>query len=392
MTLEGLSKKVAIAAPDSLDELRALAARSYGFIDMEPNYGHDAAALLLREGLIAVISVNWDCAIEHAGHRAEVDIVAVSSASDLKVTTASVRLYKVHGCAKRPETLALTQDEVDKPQDWAVTAVRYALTAGTVVFVGLGTVGLYVREPIVETLKEWGSEAQVRVVDRDLAQPWRDTLGKAVDDAYIPMEADAFLDDLLRAVVRDALTEVEQTLTRLARDYSWASCVVQTFGDLRAALGQVTAEAVLRWWRDGVAPTQAGQPFVTSQRGTESLVTVAALLGHRNLPIVVHGTRGRLTVGTDDGYVEIMSRPGRLVREVEMAAKARVERRSDEGVYADFRPVTVVVSDAIGTFPAVSTPIDIAAGNDDPTDLAASSRNPVRLLAAEDGVRGRLSA
>jgi hypothetical protein len=110
-----LAKLVDDCAPDRLEELRARAAQAFDFKGMEPNFGHEVSALLLREGLIQLISVNWDCAVERAGQRADVRIQGVATAAECIQLVQQLPLYKVHGCATRPPTLALTKAEVDKP-------------------------------------------------------------------------------------------------------------------------------------------------------------------------------------------------------------------------------------------------------------------------------------
>ena len=146
LNLEEIAEVVETQSPDKMDHLRDTAATAYDFRGLEPNYGHEIAALLLREGLLEVVSANWDCAIERAGLQVAVAIAGVATATERLQLAQELPLYKIHGCAKRPQTLALTQSEVDRPQTWAVAQVQSALTAGVVVFVGLGTVGLYVRE------------------------------------------------------------------------------------------------------------------------------------------------------------------------------------------------------------------------------------------------------
>ena len=154
-------------SPDRLGELRTRAAEAWAFRDMEPNYGHEMLALLLREGLSQAVSANWDCGVENGGRRVEVAIEGVSRDLDLlHLPSGALPLYKVHGCARRPETLVLTADEVDQPRLWARAKVQNALTAGTVVFLGLGTVGAYVSEPVRGLFDLWVGETSQCPGDR----------------------------------------------------------------------------------------------------------------------------------------------------------------------------------------------------------------------------------
>jgi len=237
-SLEELSKRVAETAPQHLDGLREHAARAFDFRAMEPNFGHEVAALLLREGLIQLISVNWDCGVETAGMRADVRIQGVATPAQRLQLVQELPLYKVHGCATQPRTLALTQAEVDEPQRWAVAQVQNAITGGVVVFVGLGTVGLYVREPVAEVTTIWAADASsVHVVDPELREPWRQSLGDRAEEAHIAMSADAFFDDLLRAVLLDTLDGVDEAAQVLAEHEAWAVDMSDGVRQLRDALG-----------------------------------------------------------------------------------------------------------------------------------------------------------
>jgi hypothetical protein len=393
-TLEKLAQRVADAAPDRLDELRGLAATAYDFAGLDPNFGHDAAALMLREGFIEVVSANWDCAIERAGTRVEIHIEGVATASQrLQMVNSQLPLYKVHGCCRRPASLALTQAEVDRPQNWAVAQVQSALAGGVVVFVGLGTVGLYVQEPMSELLDVWGSSSSsVLVVDPQLPSIWERLLGDHADASHLQSGADSFLDGLLRALVLDALMGVEQAVIVLDQNETWAAEMKKGCLEFRSAVQGMGAEEILRWWRDGVVDTEAGKPFVSELRGKQPLMTAMLLAGQDGGPIQARGNRGRMTVASRRRYFEVVCRPGEHVSQVTNVARARVERRRDEGVYLDSRPVTVIVAEAIGQFPSFDAPLDIAAAEDDLNDIVGFAANPVRVVAADDGVRGRLIA
>src|SRR4051794_7948448 len=97
-TLEELASKVAALGEEHLARLRALAATAYDFAGLEPNYGHRVVALLMREGLAKVITVNWDCAVERAGMYVGAPIVGITSVIQAQSITTELPLFKVHGC------------------------------------------------------------------------------------------------------------------------------------------------------------------------------------------------------------------------------------------------------------------------------------------------------
>jgi hypothetical protein len=392
LTLEDLAQRVQDESPEQLDELRRAAAGAFDFSGIAHNAAHEGIALLLREGLVEVASVNWDCGVEQAGiHEANVRIEGVARAQDrLQLTHSELPLYKVHGCARKPETLALTRAEVDQPQTWAVALVQNALTAGLVVFVGLGTLGLYVTEPIDELLRIWQADvASVRVVDPFLSDAWRGVLADP-DASHIEMGAIEFVDDLMRAVVKQAIAEAKRSMRPLIEQEPWAAPMEAGFNSLSAGLDAVHGDAVLRWWRDGVINTAAGKPFITELSGQKALMAVALVAGSDGGAVAAEGVRGRLCVGTTERYLEIVSRPGEHFSKIEPIARDRVLRRRQEAVYSASKPVTVVVVDAIGAFPARNAPVDIAAGDENDTAdlLEGISATVIEFVSAEDAVRG----
>jgi len=393
LALEELAQRVAEATPERMPQLKEMAASAFDFHGLEPNYGHEILALLLREGLFEVVTVNWDCAIERAGLGAAIQIAGVANAQQRLQLAQELPLYKVHGCATRPETLALTQSEVDAPQTWALAQVQSALTRGHVVFLGLGTVGLYVAEPIEVITALWAADTTtVHVVDPVLSAQWSSTLNDRADQAYYAATADEFLDHLIRAVVEEALSRAEQSARVLAEHEPWAGAMVIGVRSIIESSKTMTADAVLRWWRDGVADTEAGRTFVVELRGQQALMTVGLIVGQRGESVVCAGARGRMTLSTNGWYYEIACRPGAHFSDVERITRARIERRGEEGVYPDLRPVTVVVVESVGELPAWDAPSDIAGSHEDPNDISGFARQSVRFVAAEDGVRGRLSA
>jgi hypothetical protein len=395
LSLEDLAQRVADEDGDRLDALRVRASEAADFVDLTPNFGHEAAVLLLREGMIRLISVNWDCGVELAGLRASVGIRGIANATENGDIADGLLLLKVHGCATRPRTLAITQSEVDDPQPWAVGRVQGALADGIVVFVGLGTVGLYVREPIEKLVEVWGKDAaSVLIADPVLSAAWEEALGsEAAAQAHIQCAADAFLDDLLRAVVLEALETTGQQIRALPQGERWVGDMQRGFEELRAAFGNAKVDSVSRWWRDGVTSASNGTPFITEQGGIWSVMSIGLLAGQDGGPIEVVGAHGRQTVASPSRYFEIVCKPGKPISEVERVGRHRILERISDGVYRDKRPISVVVPGAIGKFPSNSAPIDISAGTADLTDIAEGTESaPIRFFSAEDGVHGRLAA
>src|SRR5205823_841766 len=99
------------------------------------------------------------------------------------------------------ETLDMTQSEVNEPKQWAIGQTQGALADGVVVFIGLGTIGDYVQEPLDQLIDAWTQETtSIRIIDPELRESWKSALGEdAACQAHTAIGADEFLDALLRA-------------------------------------------------------------------------------------------------------------------------------------------------------------------------------------------------
>jgi len=395
--LERLAARVEQEAVERLDQLKVRAAAAWGFHDMNPNYGHEMVALLLREGLATVVSANWDCGVENGGLSIGVSIKGVSGSSDrLNLPTSDVPIYKVHGCAKRPRTLVLTRGEVNEPRNWAQTEVKRGLTAGIVAFVGLGTLGTYVSEPVQELAELWTEgTSTVVIVDPDgPSAAWHEALGDQAHTVSVMSEADKFLDDLVRGSALEALSRAAEEARRVHAHEAnpWSEAIVKGCVALRAAFANSHGDAVLRWWRDGVKLGEGGRQFIFERAGQVSLMCVAQLGATDGDAFVVNGTDGNLTVRSDRRYFEIACTPGAHRTDVERDARARIDKRRRDGRYATGVPIAVSVHGADGAFPAPSAPVDIATGDLAMSDIAAAALDGVSVFRAEDTMNGVLIA
>jgi hypothetical protein len=392
--LESLAGRVEAAAGHRMADLKVRAAEAGDFRGMEPNFGHEVVALLLREGALETVSVNWDRGVENAGLRLGVAIEGVASAGDRQRLGTELPFFKVHGCAARPQTLALTRAEVDEPQAWAKAEVQHALAAGTVVFLGLGTVGLYVAEPLDELARLWTEDGvTIRVVDPyGLSEAWRRALGECAPDVEIALDSDRFLDDLLRAIVLEALSLTYDAIHHLQDGSVWAVNMLAGCVAVRRAVADAQGDAVLRWWRDRVTRTFDGHPFVLDHAGRQSLMAVCLLAGRDGGPLMASGAEDHLTLRSEHRYFEIVCRPGERFSDIERVAREGVRRRRTAGRYEPALPIFVAVHGAIGTFPAALAPPDVGAEDNVPGDVAAETGGDVYLVQAELAVTGNLAA
>jgi hypothetical protein len=254
------------------------------FTTAAPNYGHQALALLLLEGLVKVLTTNWDDCIERSGQpeRVRVTITAVERAQ-----MGGGALLKIHGCATRPDTLLITTAEVDQPEDWITHEMGARLADSHVVFVGIGDVASYVRDRLSETVAAVGDSDHVRVVSPTVATDWdasewaRIVPDLAVDHR-IEMAANEFLDMLAAAYVRGFLSDLgtavnEDDTLRVALER-----VVQP-------LEELCSVKALEWFRSTAVPRVHGEPVLGEQTMSTALLALG-IMASNSLAIEEGGT------------------------------------------------------------------------------------------------------
>ena len=144
----------AAAKVSGVDLIRHIAASVADFTLARPNFSHEVLALLLLEGMVVVITTNWDDCIERAG--GEERVLAVISDQDRQQIQMAA-LLKVHGCATRPTTVLVTTTDLAEPAPWARDEVNVRLSDSQTVFVGISDVAGYVRTRIQEAKEAIGT-------------------------------------------------------------------------------------------------------------------------------------------------------------------------------------------------------------------------------------------
>lgn len=392
-TLEEIGDAARQKGLQVLDQLRRQAADAIDFRNALPNYGHEAVALLLREGAVEVLSVNWDCAVESAGRNLGFEITRILRQEERANRPSGPILDKLNGCASQPTTLRITQAEVDEPQAWVAHRVGSVLTDTTVVFIGLGTVGRYVADGVERVLAEAGDRnVPIIVVSSSLSDDWKQALADKADDAHASKRAEPFLDDLLRAAVRLALTRALARARRIADDgHPAGDRLVNGAERLYDALLQHPAVAVWRWWRDGAHGQSIGQPFILAHPGETALATICALVGTEELTVA--GRDDALIVELPDRYLEICSWPGESGKSVVTRQADRIRRRRRRNVYRDTekRIVSVAVGHD-GPLPTAPTIIDISDPGGPMDDVVdGSERVVLEWVPAESFVQGTVA-
>lgn len=393
-TLEELGAAAAALGEDVLDQLRALAAAVIDFADVPPNFAHEAIALLLREGLVDVLTVNWDRGIERAGSDLGYTVRPIITQHQRGEPTTHPRMDKLNGCASEPHTLRITREEVDEPLAWAEHRVGSVLTDKTMVFLGLGTVGDYVASGVERILAgARGGRLTVFVVTPCLSIGWAEALGDRADAAHVPARAEPFLDELLRAAVCLALGNAGEAAERAAAAGHGASAALRAGAyRLAQAFDRQPATPVWRWWRDGACGAIEGRPFIFDDRGENALAVVFALIG--DAPVVVTGGDDALVVELEGHYLEISCWPGLQAGQLVERQADRIRRRRRRGVYRD--PAKCIVSVCVGhrgPLPRADVSLDISDPQGSLSDILEGSEHiRAQWVAAESYIQGHLVA
>jgi hypothetical protein len=273
----------AVGQVDGERLLRDVICHLFDFTTAQPNRAHHALATLLVEGVVKLMTTNWDTCIERAvdsGERVEA-VVTEQDALNIHVCA----LLKVHGCATRPSSLLVSSSQLASPPLWAQHSVGASLGTSTAVFLGLGDVPRYVQTRIVELLRDLKDLTHVRIVARSISPIW----SEIVPDEQLPtnhkleMDADEFSADLVNAYVKTALADLAVKAATHDEDGTYSALgvsVAEAADKFVDALRDLEGVSFLRWLRRAAWNWSPGAPVLAAPAGTRALLALA-LLGAR---------------------------------------------------------------------------------------------------------------
>ncbi|TAP44627.1 SIR2 family protein [Arthrobacter sp. S39] len=308
------------ALPGGENALRQTSAIAANFKSAKPGYAHRVLAHLMLEGVIDVLTTNWDNCIERGA--GEERLPTVTTYRDLAdISPPSV--LKIHGCASQPNSLLVTSGHLEDPPHWVREQTHARLGSAVVVFVGIGDVAGYVKQRIEEAINEVGAVENIRVVTPNIESDWDNSQWKAVapnlqDDHKIAATADVFMEQIASAYIMERFSEHS---AGLASDEELTS-------DLDKAtkgLFESDALSVLQWARDVDINPRVGEAVLKSPELGKVLIALGRLagtsvrLGHNHV------------FDTDQGPVEVlvatqMVPPRRLVEVAEFRLQAHAHQ------------------------------------------------------------------
>jgi len=379
LTLEQLAD--AAEAAGVLPAFREIAAAIAEFRDAPSGYSHRAIGALLREGAATVYSANWDTCIERGAAQIGLHVDPTITDADRAARFAVCRLHKIHGCATQPPTLLVTTTELDAPPDWVGHAVGGALGAITLVFVGLGTVGGYVRRRVEQILEALGAAAAVWLADPYPSRAWKELLDRAVGHV-LETDANSFFDDLLRAYVTHNLSRLSDAARQMDQ-LGQRPPLEPTIDRVVEALDACRALELIGWLRAGAGGVADGSPFLASAECRDSLLALAAI--STQVAFSTRGERERLVLMAGDVAIEIAAWPERASRIVVARETVRSNERYEQNCYEGFAPKIVhICVGHRGLLPPRDAMPDIGGGGSPEGDLIESE--PTHIWVPAEGV------
>ena len=351
----------AAAQHHSLELMRRIAVSVANFTTARPNFSHEVLALLLLEGVVVVITTNWDDCIERGGGEERV-LAVISDQDQQQIETAA--LLKVHGCATRPTTVLITRGDLAEPPVWARDEVNVRLSNSHTVFLGIGDVAGYVRRRIEEAKEAIGTDGTIFVVSPTIQTEWEGTewaeiLPDLSNDRRVSATSDEFLDHLAAACIRRMLRDIFEAL-------SDEPDTAAAFNRTRMAFDERTSVEALRWFRRCCFPHSPGVSVTEHQAFSRALIALGTL-GDEDGVVLLPSGRARAAAIE----YEVMVAAGTVTAsKFRREAKARLVRyRSNGGEVANFP--TFLIAGALGKLDMVQgLPADVL-DNSNALDLVA---------------------
>ncbi|MGC5172099.1 SIR2 family protein [Microbacterium sp. DT81.1] len=243
------------------------------FTTATPNYAHKLLSVLMLEGVVDVLTTNWDNCIER-GSADERPSAVVTSHDLSNITPPSV--LKIHGCATQPQSLLVTSAHLAAPPQWVIDETRHRLGAATVAFVGIGDIAGYVRLRIAEAISGVGAIENIRVVSPGIvtgwtSSPWAELIPDLAATQRIAATADEFLEQLGRAYVLGVLGDI-------ALEFADHPNFLAAVRNAQASITANDALRILVWARRAAVMPHAGVAVFDSESMTVILCALGVLL------------------------------------------------------------------------------------------------------------------
>jgi len=356
------------------------------FASAVPSLAHRSIALLLLEGVAAILSTNWDTCVERAAPTGE-QILAIATNDD-RLSVRQKGLLKVHGCASRPDTVLITSAQLNAPPIWADNEFGAHLAASKVVFVGIGDVAGYVTIRVERLISDLGPTKSVAVVTPNIDTAWAKTRWASLlptlepEDRFAMTAAD-FCDALLRAWANDALQIVENS----AKDLSVEALTTAVDATV-AVIRSHTADRFVRWLRGATPKIEPGRSALYGSAVVEGLCALAFFTQAAVVQAIPES--GPLT--SDRGRIDLhVAYGGYSGPKAAQSARSRVAFHRSQGFLKPDEPITVICAGQVGPLEprrATDLAADIVAPTQPGDLIAGPQAGPTELVSASAILEG----
>jgi hypothetical protein len=361
-----------------LSLLQRLACDAAGFTSAVPNEGHELLALLILEGAVVALLTNWDDCIERAARTERLQVVVTD---EDRLLVHGARVFKIHGCATKPDSVLISSAQLAAPPRWASSDFASHVGSCSVVFVGLGDVASYAELRISQLVTDVGDPTHLHVVSPTIKSAWNSTawaklVPSLLDENKVQETANVFLDRLARAWVQ----LMAMDLIAHAQGSGLPNLVDATTR-LINSLGASDAATIIRWLRASALEWPSGVTVVHNDSAHRVLLAAAVESGGDFEPVEAERpVRG--TVGARK--LEALICRGEWAPQVRRAAEHRAAISRGAGHYAPDEVIVFICDGHFGGLPAnvdVGDIVDDSAAQD---ILDGPQSGRLQLTAAND--------
>ena len=330
------------------DLLQGMLRQAAAWLTATPDFGHKALAVLVAEGLVHLVLTNWDDCVERSLQLSPRINAVINDADRAHVTPP--RVLKVHGCATRYGSLLATTGALEEPPTWAFHELGASLGTAPVVFIGVGSLASYTRQRVVQVVAAVPEPEWIYVVARTIGDDWHEIIPALGEDHVAEQDADAFLDSLLRAVVRMVFMIAREKATAMGDE---ATAGIESVAQ---GLGFLGALDVVMWFRASLVEWPPATRGLTGAEGMRALLALCMLSSGAPVDFVAPAA----LVLDQHLYCVLLSRNAHAY-DVIKQSQARAAQLAAQGLVRAGDSLKAVSIGHIGAFRGGGAPRDIVA-------------------------------
>lgn len=384
--LQALADAVQAHSAPALAVMQHRIVQSGSFLDAEPNYSHLVLALLLQEGVVDVITLNWDRCIERAASRHYGTVEGCCTDEQLTSVLNTARLLKPHGSAEIPNSLRVSSQQMAEAPWWAQHATAAGLATNRVTFIGVSDPPTYIR-PTLQKIVELAAGPSVKVVGPSEPPAWTAMLEGEAGDWFIQGTSDEILDELIRGLTQKQI-EQAQVAMREAAESIVGFDSDQPLNEIYDLIRDQPAHVIWLWARRGMTKNSATK-LATGSTLVNCLLALVML--HQVIPISTIAVFGPcVTVVSDEFTIELALASDVVSSDALMRQKVNsLKARRAENLIPKNKPCLVLASGYVGALPRPGLPDSVVDSADADSVIDGPTVIDDRWVGLEEVIRVR---